>query len=157
MFLTATRTKKCIIKQLIIMLMHLIYDYAHAHDFVPDCSKTQDCVIKLSILILLQYNLFLNTIILMKSVIKLLILVLYLTLFLIDLSLKKCLTEFFSEDHFMLQYCPDRHKAQKMCCKAVDSCLSTLKFVPDWFVTDKMIKKLYETLFANIILLWRFW
>ena len=95
MFLTATRTKKYIIKQLIIMLMHLIYDYAHAHDFVPDCFKTQDCVIKLSTLILLQYNLFLNTIILMKSVIKLLILVLYLTLFLIDISLKKCLTEFF--------------------------------------------------------------
>ena len=58
----------------------------------------------------------------------------------------------FSEDHFMLQYCPDRHKTQKMCRKAVDSCLSGLKFVPDWFVTDKMIKKLYETLFANIIL-----
>ena len=26
--------------------------------------------------------------------------------------------------------------------KAVDDCLAALKFVPDWFVTSKMIKKL---------------
>ena len=26
--------------------------------------------------------------------------------------------------------------------------LSALKFVPDWFVTNKMIKKLHEALFA---------
>ena len=28
-----------------------------------------------------------------------------------------------------------------MCYKAVDSCLIALKFVPDWFVTSKMIEK----------------
>ena len=27
--------------------------------------------------------------------------------------------------------------------------LSALKFVPEWFVTDKMIRKLHEVLFAN--------
>ena len=35
-----------------------------------------------------------------------------------------------------------------MCCKAVDAFLPTLKFVPDWFVTSKMIKKL-DDLFPN--------
>ena len=33
-----------------------------------------------------------------------------------------------------------------MCDKAVDDCLTTLKFFPDWFVTSKMIKKLFTAL-----------
>ena len=33
-----------------------------------------------------------------------------------------------------------------MCDKAIDDCLATLKFVPDWFVTSKMIKKLFTAL-----------
>ena len=28
-----------------------------------------------------------------------------------------------------------------MCDKAVDTCLLVLKFVPDWFVTNKMLEK----------------
>ena len=28
-----------------------------------------------------------------------------------------------------------------MCVEAVDDCLAALKFIPDWFVTSKMIKK----------------
>ena len=32
--------------------------------------------------------------------------------------------------------------------ETVDDSLSALKFVPDWFVTNKMIKKLHEALFA---------
>ena len=28
-----------------------------------------------------------------------------------------------------------------MCNKAVDTCLLVLKFVPDWFVTNKMLEK----------------
>ena len=29
-----------------------------------------------------------------------------------------------------------------MCDKAGDDCLAALKFIPDWFLTSKMIKKL---------------
>ena len=37
-----------------------------------------------------------------------------------------------------------------MCYKAVDTFLSTLNFVPDyWFVTSKMIKKRYNAFSAN--------
>ena len=37
-----------------------------------------------------------------------------------------------------------------MCYKAVDTFLSTLNFVPVyWFVTSKMIKKLYNAFSAN--------
>ena len=35
------------------------------------------------------------------------------------------------KDPFLLKYCPDKHKTQEMCDKAVDSCLLALKFVPD--------------------------
>ena len=36
-----------------------------------------------------------------------------------------------------------------MCDKAVDGCLASLKFVPDWFVTSKIIKKLFAALYAD--------
>ena len=36
-----------------------------------------------------------------------------------------------------------------MCSKAVDDFLPALKFVPDWFVISKMIKKLLTVLFAD--------
>ena len=51
-----------------------------------------------------------------------------------------------SEDPFMLVYCPDKYKSQRMCDEAVDHCLTVLKFIPDWFVTSKMIKKLFTAL-----------
>ena len=38
---------------------------------------------------------------------------------------------------------------QKMSDKAVDDCLSALKFVPDWFAINKMIKNLHDALFTN--------
>ena len=43
---------------------------------------------------------------------------------------------------FMLKSSLDRYKTQEMCDQAVDDFLSALKFVPDWFVAGKMIKKL---------------
>ena len=46
------------------------------------------------------------------------------------------------EDLFMLKYCLDRNNTQEMCDKAADDFQPKLKFVPDWFVTNKMIKKL---------------
>ena len=41
----------------------------------------------------------------------------------------------------MLKYCHDRYKTKKMCDKAVHDFLPVLKFVPDWFVTSKMIHR----------------
>ena len=45
-----------------------------------------------------------------------------------------------SEDLFLIVYCPDKHKTQKTYGEAVDDCVAVLKFIPDWFVTSKMIK-----------------
>ena len=36
-----------------------------------------------------------------------------------------------------------------MCDKAVESDLVVLKFVPDWFVTSKIIEKLDGAVFSN--------
>ena len=36
-----------------------------------------------------------------------------------------------------------------MCVEATDDSLAALKFVPDWFVTSEMIKKLYTTLYTD--------
>ena len=33
-----------------------------------------------------------------------------------------------------------------MCDEAVDDSLATLELIPDWFVTSKMIKKLFTAL-----------
>ena len=52
-----------------------VKNYFHALEFVPECNETRKCVIKLTIFLLLQYNLFLNSIKLKKCMIKLLILV----------------------------------------------------------------------------------
>ena len=55
------------------MCNEAVDNYPHALEFVPDCYITQKPVIKLSIFIHLQYNLFLNAINIKKYVIKLLI------------------------------------------------------------------------------------
>ena len=54
-----------------------------------------------------------------------------------------------SEDPFHLKYGFDRHKTQGMCDIAVDDFLPALKFVADWFVTGKIIKKLHDALFSD--------
>ena len=36
-----------------------------------------------------------------------------------------------------------------MCEEAVDDSLEALKLVPDWFVTNKIIKKLFTALYAD--------
>ena len=53
------------------------------------------------------------------------------------------------EDHFSIIYVPDQYKIKKISDKAVDDLLVALKFVPDWFVTSKMIKKLFTDLCAD--------
>ena len=47
-----------------------------------------------------------------------------------------------SEDPFFIVYSFDRYKTQRMCDEAVDDSLVGLKFIPDLFVTSKMIKKI---------------
>ena len=60
---------------------------------------------------------------------------------------------------FLIVYCPDKYKTQKVCDEAVDDCLAALKFVSDWCVTSKIIKKLYTALYADDdwLFWWRFW
>ena len=43
----------------------------------------------------------------------------------------------------------DQCKTQRMCDEAVDDSLAEWKLIPDWFVTSKMIKKLYTALYAD--------
>ena len=49
----------------------------------------------------------------------------------------------------MLKYCLDRYKTQEICHKAVDAYLPLLKFVPHWFVTNMMLKDLYNAISLN--------
>ena len=66
---------------------------------------------------------------------------------------KEMCDKIISENPFMLKYCPYLYiciyVTQKMCDEAVDDFLPTLNFVPDWFVTSKMIKKLFTALYAD--------
>ena len=48
---------------------------------------------------------------------------------------------------FLIVYCPDKYKTKKIC--HVDDCLVALEFIPDWFVSSKMIKKLFTALYAD--------
>ena len=50
---------------------------------------------------------------------------------------------------FSIRYVTDQNKTQQMCDKDVDDRLATSKFVPDWFITSKMIKILFTTLYAD--------
>ena len=50
---------------------------------------------------------------------------------------------------FLIVYYPDQYKTQKKCDKAFDCSLAALKLVPHWFVTRKMIKELFTTLYAD--------
>ena len=49
----------------------------------------------------------------------------------------------------MLKYYIGRYKTEEMCDKATDSFLKTSKFVPNWFVTNNMVKKLDDALSSN--------
>ena len=53
-----------------------------------------------------------------------------------------------SDDPFLIVYCPNIHIAQKMCAETVDDS-AALKLIPDWFVTNKMIKILFTALYAD--------
>ena len=49
----------------------------------------------------------------------------------------------------MLKNCPDKYITPKMCSEDVNNFLPTLNFVPNWFITSKMIKKLFTDLYAD--------
>ena len=49
----------------------------------------------------------------------------------------------------MLIYCPDKYITQEICDEAVGDCRVPLKFVPDWLVKCKMLKKFHDALNAN--------
>ena len=135
LLVAARRIKKRVMKPLIIALMQ---------NLSPIAIRLKKCVIKLVVLILLQYNLFLIDIRLNKCVISLLMLVLlYLILFLVYIRLKKSVIKLW--EPLMLKYCLDAYKTQEICGKAVDACLPALQFVPDWFLTNKMLVKLDNT------------
>ena len=53
-----------------------------------------------------------------------------------------------SEDPFLRIYCPGKYKTQRVCNEAVVDSLATLKLIPDWLVTSKMIKNIYNALYA---------
>ena len=53
------------------------------------------------------------------------------------------------EDPFLIVYCPDKYITQKMHDEAIDDSPASMKLIPDWFVTCKMIKKLFTALYAD--------
>ena len=57
-----------------------------------------------------------------------------------------------SEDPFILFYCPDRYRTQRVCDEAVDDCQAVLKFIPDWFAASKMLEKLNNDLHDSFLL-----
>ena len=73
---------------------------------------------------------------------------LHLFIFLVDIKLKKCVTDI-SEDPFILVYCPDKYKTQRMSDEVVDDSLVALTFIPDWYVTSKMFERLDNNLHAK--------
>ena len=84
---------------------------------------------------------FLNALWLKKCVIRQLIDVFYKT--------QEIWSRVVSGDSFLIAYCPDNYKIQRICNEAVDDSLAALKLIPDWFVTSKMIEKLYTALYAD--------
>ena len=62
---------------------------------------------------------------------------------------QKMYDKFVIKEPFLLKCCSDRYKIQEVCDKAVDAYLLTLKFVPDWFDTKKMLEKLDNSAFSN--------
>ena len=112
--------KKCVIILLLIMLIH--------QDLSPITIRPKKCVIRLSVLFLLQYNLFL-----------------------IDLRLQKCDIAVnacpFVLGSVLDQFCLYSNIVS-IDIRALKNKIKALKFVPDCFVTSKMIENL-SAVFSN--------
>ena len=50
---------------------------------------------------------------------------------------------------FLVVYCPDKYKTQKICDKAIYDLLAALKLIPDRIFTNKTIKELFTALYAD--------
>ena len=46
---------------------------------------------------------------------------------------------------FLIVYCTHKYKTRRLCDEAVDGSLAALKFIPNWFVKSKMIRKELST------------
>ena len=46
----------------------------------------------------------------------------------------------------MVIYCPNRYKTERIYDEAVDDCMKTLKFIPNWFDASKILEKFHDTL-----------
>ena len=112
-----------------------VNNYPHALRFVPDCCMTQKMRDK-------AVNTHPSTIQSDSECYKT-------QEILIDVFL--CLIWIFSKDTclILIVYCLDRYKSQRTCDEAVDDSLAALRFVSDWFVTRKTIKKLLTALYAD--------
>ena len=51
--------------------------------------------------------------------------------------------------------CSDKCITQELCDEAVNDSLATLKLIPDWFVTSKMINPIQDRLFFRAVHGWR--
>ena len=127
-----------------------VENYSHALEFAPECYKTQKICDK--------------AVYTHPSTIKF-VPECYETHEMCDKAINRCFFVFdsipdryksqeicdrvVSEDPFLIVYCPDQYKSQRMCDEAVDDCLTALKSIPDWFVTSKIIKKLFNALYAE--------
>ena len=127
----------------------VVDNYPHALKFVPDCYMAQNMRNK-------TVNTHHSTIQLVPECYKTQTrcdkavnrCFLYLILFMIGVKLKKC-DRVVSGGLFFIVYCPGRYKAQRMSDESVDDILATLKFIPDWFVTSKILEKSDIPLHAN--------
>ena len=52
---------------------------------------------------------------------------------------------------FSIVYSPDEYITPKMCKEAADDPLATLKLIPAWFFTNKVIKKFCTALYEYTI------
>ena len=56
-----------------------------------------------------------------------------------------------SEVPFIIVYCLDKCKTQRMCDEAVDNCLAALKFIPDFLLQVKCLKILIKLCWLMMI------
>ena len=59
------------------------------------------------------------------------------------------------ENLFMPICCPNRHRFQKLCNEVADDCPGAFEFIPDWFVTSKMLEKIM--MLYSLMMIYSFW
>ena len=108
------------------MCNQAVDNYVHALEFVPECYKTQEMCDK-------AVNTYPSTIKFGLECHKI--------QEICDKADNRCFLYFI--------YCPYTCKTKRMCDEAVDDCLTALKFIPDWFVTNKMLEKFHDAVNAK--------